>query len=155
MGHGLHAASARAPRARRPERRRTWCPDTSPTFLVGGKKFLASTSSSRPIDHSARGALVQARFARFCNVKYEDVDGNVYAHLTNAAIQKRGEEYNAARNKWSLATAAVPGEHGGREATDELFADINDAIEHLRSVQNVIINDRRCFELTDTTCTSP
>jgi tubulin polyglutamylase TTLL1 len=41
----------------------------------------------------------------------------------------------------------LEGTHG-RAATDELFSGINDCMIHsLRSVQNVIINDRHCFEL--------
>ena len=152
---GLHApgVGARAPSQASREEAHVVSRYVTDPLLVGGKKFdlriYVVVTSYRPL----RAYISRLGFARFCNVKYEDASdnlGNVYAHLTNVAIQKRGEEYNAAHgNKWSLANLRLYLESTrGREATDELFADINDAIEHsLRSVQNVIINDRRCFEL--------
>lgn len=45
-------------------------------------------------------------FARFCNKKYnmasDDLD-NMEIHLTNVAIQKQGDDYNAEHgSKWSI-----------------------------------------------------
>ena len=78
-----------------------------------------------------------------------DMD-NPFVHLTNVAIQKRGDDYNESHcNKWPIHLA--PSYLAGtREAVaDELFRGINVAlaIYSLKSVQNVIINDRRCFLL--------
>lgn len=122
-------------------------------LLVGGKKFdlriYVVVTSYRPL----KAYISRLGFARFCNVKYSaevgDID-NMYVHLTNVAIQKHGEDYNESHgNKWSIANLRLylEGTHG-RAATDKLFSGINDCIVHsLRSVQNVIINDRHCFEL--------
>jgi len=122
-------------------------------LLVGGKKFdlriYVVVTSYRPL----KAYISRLGFARFCNVKYSaevgDID-NVYVHLTNVAIQKHGDDYNENHgNKWSIANLRLYLEGTrGRAATDELFAGINDVMIHsLRSVQNVIINDRHCFEL--------
>ena len=122
-------------------------------LLVGGKKFdlriYVVVTSYRPL----KAYISRLGFARFCNVKYSaevgDID-NMYVHLTNVAIQKHGEDYNESHgNKWSIANLRLylEGTHG-RAATEDLFSGINDCIVHsLRSVQNVIINDRHCFEL--------
>ena len=75
---------------------------------------------------------------------------NPFVHLTNVAIQKRGDDYNESHgNKWPihLLRLYIAGTRSEAVA-DELFRGINEAIIYsLKSVQNVIINDRRCFEL--------
>lgn len=76
-------------------------------LLLGGKKFdlrlYVLVLSFKPL----KVYLSDLGFARFCNIKYdfedEDLD-NKYMHLTNVAVQKHGEEYNATHgNKWSLS----------------------------------------------------
>jgi tubulin polyglutamylase TTLL1 len=65
--------------------------------LVGGKKFdlriYVLVTSYRPL----KVWLSSLGFARFCTEKYSsdmnDID-NMMVHLTNVAIQKKGEEYN-------------------------------------------------------------
>lgn len=122
-------------------------------LLVGGKKFdlriYVVVTSYKPL----KAYVSRLGFARFCNVKYSaevgDID-NMYVHLTNVAIQKHGEDYNESHgNKWTIENLRLylEGTHGKR-ATDGLFAGINEVMIHsLKSVQNVIINDRHCFEL--------
>ena len=66
------------------------------------------------------------------------------------AIQKKGEDYNASHgNKWAIHLLRLYIEGTmGKEVADTLFRQIDEAIVYsLKSVQNVIINDRRCFEL--------
>eukprot|EP01035_Chromulina_nebulosa_P017207 gene17207-22728_t len=88
-------------------------------LLIGGKKF---------------------DLRLFCNVKYttdtDDID-NPYVHLTNVAIQKHNEEYNS--------------KHGGKWHIRNLRLYIEsvyglEASNNLKSVQNIMINDRHCFE---------
>jgi len=77
-------------------------------LLVGGKKFdvrlYVLVLSYRPL----KVYLSDLGFARFCNVKYDaravDALDNRLMHLTNVAIQRQDDAYNAAHgNKWTLA----------------------------------------------------
>ncbi|GIL69718.1 hypothetical protein Vretimale_10189 [Volvox reticuliferus] len=92
-------------------------------------------------------------FGRFCNVKYSAEVGelcNEFMHLTNVAIQQHGEDYNEQHgNKWPLELMRLYLEGTrGVEAADRLFADIEGVIlKSLRACQNIIVNDRHCFEL--------
>jgi tubulin polyglutamylase TTLL1 len=121
-------------------------------LLIGGKKFdlriYVLVTSYRPLKvHVHRDG-----FARFCNVKYSsdlaDLD-NPFVHLTNVAIQKTGDEYNSSHGgKWSVKNLRLflQGTRG-TEATNKCFEDIEDTIVHsLKAVQNVLINDKHCFE---------
>ena len=75
---------------------------------------------------------------------------NQYVHLTNVAIQKTSSDYNKANGgKWDIRELKlyIMSCHG-LEATDRLFNEIQDiVIRSLLSVQNVVINDKQCFEL--------
>jgi len=91
-------------------------------------------------------------FARFTTAKYtNDVTtiDNEYIHLTNVAIQKHSDDYNANHGgKLSLRNLRLHLEAVyGLAAIDKLFEDIGWIIVHsLKACQNVIINDRHCFE---------
>ena len=122
-------------------------------LLIGGKKFdlrvYVVVTRFRPL----RAYISRLGFARFCNVKYssapDDLE-NPYVHLTNVAVQRKHREYNHKHgNKWSLANLRLYLDAArGAKATDAMFASINEAIAHsLRSVQNAVVNDRRCFEV--------
>eukprot|EP00241_Pyramimonas_parkeae_P018583 CAMPEP_0114279880 /NCGR_PEP_ID=MMETSP0059-20121206/2135_1 /TAXON_ID=36894 /ORGANISM="Pyramimonas parkeae, Strain CCMP726" /LENGTH=404 /DNA_ID=CAMNT_0001400233 /DNA_START=138 /DNA_END=1354 /DNA_ORIENTATION=+ len=122
-------------------------------LLVGGRKFdlrlYVAVTGYRPL----KAYMSTLGFARFCNSKYTsdfaELDNNE-VHLTNVAIQKHGETYNEKHgNKWPLANLKLylQGTHG-QEAADGLFSSINTiVINSLKAVQNVMINDRHCFEL--------
>jgi tubulin polyglutamylase TTLL1 len=91
-------------------------------------------------------------FARFCNVKYSadlsDLD-NPYVHLTNVAIQKKGSDYNDKHgNKFHIRNLRLQLEATrGHAAATQLFDEIENIIlQSLKAVQNVMINDRHCFE---------
>lgn len=82
------------------------------------------------------------------NASLNELD-NMFVHLTNVAIQKYGEEYNPIHGgKWTVKNLQFYLEGTrGKEVTDKLFDDINWCIVHsLKAVQNVIANDRHCFE---------
>ena len=122
-------------------------------LLIGGKKFdlrvYVVVTSYRPL----RAFTSRLGFARFCSVSYSEAKAdmdNPFVHLTNVAIQKRNDDYNESHgNKWPihLLRLYIAGTRS-EAAADELFRGINEAIIYsLKSVQNVIINDRRCFEL--------
>ena len=75
-------------------------------LLVGGKKFdlriYVVVTSYRPL----KVWLSSEGFARFCNEKYSsdlsEID-NMMIHLTNVAIQKKNDDYNAEHgSKWSI-----------------------------------------------------
>lgn len=122
-------------------------------LLIGGRKFdlrlYVVVCSYRPL----RVYLSKLGFARFCSVKYTTEIGeldNQFVHLTNVAIQKHGEDYNEAHgNKWPITCLRLYLESTcGRAATKILFDQIdNIVIQSLKACQNVIVNDRHCFEL--------
>ena len=121
-------------------------------LLVGGKKFdlrlYVLVTSFRPL----RVYLYAHGFARFCNVKYNsqisDMN-NPYVHLTNVAIQKHGDDYNANHGgKWHLQHLKLFVEAVyGAQAAKTLFEDIEQIVVHsLKATQNSVINDKHCFE---------
>jgi tubulin polyglutamylase TTLL1 len=121
-------------------------------LLIGGKKFdlrlYVLVTSYRPL----KVYFCRNGFARFCNVKYSadlsDLD-NPYVHLTNVAIQKKGSDYNDKHgNKFHIRNLRLHLEATrGHAATSRLFDDIENIIlQSLKAVQNVMINDRHCFE---------
>jgi tubulin polyglutamylase TTLL1 len=121
-------------------------------LLIGGKKFdlriYVLVTSYRPL----KVFVYRHGFARFTTVNYSseahDID-NIEMHLTNVAIQKHSEGYSHSHGgKWSLKNLKlyVEGTRGTEPAT-KLMADIGWLIVHsLKAVQNVLINDRHCFE---------
>jgi tubulin polyglutamylase TTLL1 len=121
-------------------------------LLIGGKKFdlrvYVLVSSYRPL----RVYQYVHGFARFCNAKYTtdmtDID-NPFIHLTNVAIQKQDENYNSQHGgKWHIQNLRLYIESiYGLEASNKLFYGMDQLIIHsLKAVQNVMINDRHCFE---------
>ena len=121
-------------------------------LLIGGKKFdlriYVLVNSFRPLSvyQYAHG------FARFCNAKYNtdksDID-NPFIHLTNVAIQKHDADYNQRHGgKWHITNLRLYIEATyGLEASNRLFYLIDQLIiNSLKAVQNVMINDRHCFE---------
>ncbi|GIL69717.1 hypothetical protein Vretifemale_699 [Volvox reticuliferus] len=120
---------------------------------IGGKKFdmriYVVVTSFKPL----KVYMSRLGFGRFCNVKYSAEVGelcNEFMHLTNVAIQQHGEDYNEQHgNKWPLELMRLYLEGTrGVEAADRLFADIEGVIlKSLRACQNIIVNDRHCFEL--------
>mgnify|MGYP001252126076 CR=1 FL=1 len=121
-------------------------------LLIGGKKFdlriYVLVTSYRPL----RVFIHEDGFARFTAARYNndvtDLD-NMYVHLTNVAIQKNGDDYNEKHgNKWILKNLRLYMEATvGYNKTTLLFQQIEDVIiSSLKAVQNVIINDKHCFE---------
>ena len=122
-------------------------------LLVSNKKFdlrlYVLVTSYRPL----KAYIHKQGFARFCTSEYssdvQDMD-NAYMHLTNVAIQKHGEDYNANHGgKWSMANLMLYIESTkGSADSAKLAASIDTVIIHsLRACQNVMINDKHCFEL--------
>ena len=71
-------------------------------------------------------------------------------HLTNVAVQKGAEDYNESHGgKWSLKNLRFYLEQTrGKDLTDRCFDGIKNIVYiSLKSVQNVIINDKHCFEV--------
>lgn len=121
-------------------------------LLVGGRKFdlrlYVLVTSFRPLKVYFFGN----GFARFCNEKYSsdlsDID-NPFVHLTNVAIQKHGDEYNAKHgNKWDTENLRLYLEATrGPERTARLFREIEFiVVQSLKAVQHTMINDKHCFE---------
>jgi len=75
-------------------------------MLVGGKKFdlrlYILITNYKPL----RIWKYETGFGRFCNEKYDvdcDDPENMYAHLTNVAIQKTSDKYSESHGgKWSF-----------------------------------------------------
>ena len=121
-------------------------------LLIGGKKFdlrmYVLVTSYRPL----KAWLYGMGFGRFCVVKYStDVSekDNMQIHLTNVAISKLASNYNDKHgSKFSISNLRFYLEQTwGKEKTDKCFDEINNIIYiSLKSVQNVVINDKHCFE---------
>jgi tubulin polyglutamylase TTLL1 len=121
-------------------------------LLVGGKKFdlriYVLVTSYRPLKiyQYVHG------FARFCNAKYNNDSENIddpFIHLTNVAIQKHAEDYNSRHGgKWHIKSLRLYLESTyGLEPSNRLFGGMDQLIIHsLKAVQNVIMNDKHCFE---------
>lgn len=118
-------------------------------LLIGGRKFdlrlYVLVTSFRPL----KVYFFRSGFCRFCNDAYTADLDDLAVHLTNVAIQKHGDEYNAVHgNKWDTDNLRLYIEATrGAEDADRLFREIEFVILHsLRAVQGVIINDKHCFE---------
>mmetsp|Transcript_22566 Transcript_22566/g.43057 ORF Transcript_22566/g.43057 Transcript_22566/m.43057 type:complete len:429 (-) Transcript_22566:161-1447(-) len=123
-------------------------------YLVGGKKFdlriYALVLSYAPL----KVYLYREGFARFTNATFsldkEDLS-NAYIHLTNHAVQKKDADYDAAKSdlKWSIhSLKTFLSSMHGQEASNTCFGKIQHIItQSLKSVQNVLINDKHCVEL--------
>ena len=121
-------------------------------LLIGGKKFdlrlYVLVTSYRPL----KVYMYKDGFARFCNVKYSNEIGDIdnpFVHLTNVAVQKHNDEYNNKHGgKWDMKNMRLFLEATwGYEAVTKLFNDIDSIIVHsVKAVQNVMVNDRHCFE---------
>ena len=122
-------------------------------YLIGGKKFdlrlyVLVTSFSPLAVWIYRGG-----FARFSHSRYsaEPSDiANMFMHLTNVAIQKTADNYDArSGGKWDLRSLKLHMTgRWGVEAVDRCFWNIQMIIvRSLFAVQPVMIHDKHCFEL--------
>eukprot|EP00906_Rhabdomonas_costata_P006437 RCo009415 len=122
-------------------------------LLIGGKKFdlrlYVLVTCFRPL----RAYLHSEGFARFCSVNYNtdagDLD-NLFVHLTNVAVQKRGEDYNDKHGgKWHWNNLRLYVEStAGFDVAQRLFGLIKFVVvQSLRAVVPVISNVPHCFEL--------
>jgi tubulin polyglutamylase TTLL9 len=122
-------------------------------LLIGGKKFdmrlyaLVSSFSPLKVYQYRRG------FARFTNSRYSSDTQDIYngfVHLTNVAIQKTAENYDE-RTGGKMELQALKlflMSKYGVERIDALFWEIQLIIlRSLLAVQQVMINDKHCFEL--------
>jgi len=122
-------------------------------FLMGGKKFDLRIYCLVTTFHPLKAYLYQQGFCRFCNEKFSvDVSdiNNIYMHLTNVAIQKKYEKYQKTNGgKFSLQNLHFYLENVyGYERAKKCHQDITQVIiGALLSVQNVMFNDKHCFEL--------
>lgn len=120
-------------------------------YLINGKKFdlrvYVLVTSFAPL----KAWLYRDGFARFSTTRFSlgSIDDK-YMHLTNVAIQKNAPDYDPEKGcKWQIQYLRryLTAKHG-RRVVETLFADIDNIfVRSLLSVQNVIINDKHCFEL--------
>eukprot|EP00026_Physarum_polycephalum_P009361 Phypoly_transcript_09482.p1 GENE.Phypoly_transcript_09482~~Phypoly_transcript_09482.p1 ORF type:complete len:397 (+),score=44.91 Phypoly_transcript_09482:157-1347(+) len=122
-------------------------------YLVGGKKFdmriYCLVLSYNPLTVY----LYRSGFGRFSHHRFsissKDMSNN-FIHLTNVAVQKTSDSYNASTGcKWELRNLRLflMSRHGV-EATEKAFLDIqNIMLLALQSVQKVMIQDKHCFEM--------
>lgn len=122
-------------------------------LTVGGKKFdmriYALVTTYAPLTVY----LYRGGFCRFSASKFSldttDISNNC-VHLTNVAVQKVADNYNADTGcKWDLRDlklyllSRLP-----HQQVDKAFRDIQDiVVRALLCVTNVMINDKHCFEL--------
>uniref|UniRef100_A0A0K0F259 Tubulin--tyrosine ligase-like protein 9 n=1 Tax=Strongyloides venezuelensis TaxID=75913 RepID=A0A0K0F259_STRVS len=120
-------------------------------YLIGGKKFdirlYVLVRTFRPLTVWVH----REGFARFSHSKYDlSSHENAYVHLTNVAIAKTAGDFDPERGlKWSLKKLFryLMALHGIDEVT-KIKNDIgNIIITSLKSVQQLMIQDKHCFEL--------
>ena len=111
-------------------------------FLMGGKKFDLRIYCLVTTFHPLKAYLYQQGFCRFCNEKFSvDVSdiNNIYMHLTQ---KSNGGKFSLQNLHFYLENVY------GYERAKKCHQDITQVIiGALLSVQNVMFNDKHCFEL--------
>uniref|UniRef100_A0A3Q1BF18 Tubulin--tyrosine ligase-like protein 9 n=1 Tax=Amphiprion ocellaris TaxID=80972 RepID=A0A3Q1BF18_AMPOC len=120
-------------------------------YLINGRKFdlrvYVLVSSYVPL----KAWLYRDGFARFSGTRFSlsSIDDK-YMHLTNVSVQKTAPDYDPEKGcKWQMQQLRryLTAKHG-REMVETLFKEMDNIfVRSLLSVQNVIINDKHCFEL--------
>jgi len=120
-------------------------------YLIGGRKFdirfYVLVTSYNPLVVW----VYREGFARFSAGQFSlDALQDVYIHLTNVAIQKTSEGYNAEKgSKWSLKSLReyLTARHGPGKV-QKMFNLIDViVIRTLQSVCKSVIHDKHCFEI--------
>ncbi|CAH8531476.1 unnamed protein product [Schistosoma curassoni] len=120
-------------------------------YLLCGRKFdlrvYVLVTSFNPL----KVWVYRDGFARFSNTRFSlDSIDDQYIHLTNIAVQKTAPDYDAEKGcKWSIGCLRrhLLSIYGYKKVA-ELFHQVDIIfIGSLLSVQKIIINDKRCFEL--------
>jgi len=122
-------------------------------LLVGGRKFdlrlYCLVTSFRPLT----AYLHRAGFARCSSDTYKlsaGTLGDVEKHLTNHAITKHSENYvSETGNKWSVSSFRlwVVSMYGEERANQVFFEIQGVVVKSLQACQDMIVQDRHCFEL--------
>jgi len=122
-------------------------------LLVGGKKFdlriYALVLSYMPL----KVYFYRGGFCRFTAARYtmdRDDMKNLYVHLTNVAIQKKGDNYDRGSGmKWPIRSLKLYLiSKYGAEAANRCFELIQlVVVRSLLAVQPVVTQDKHCFEL--------
>ncbi|TNN10226.1 putative tubulin polyglutamylase TTLL9 isoform 3 [Schistosoma japonicum] len=120
-------------------------------YLLCGRKFdlrvYVLVTSFNPM----KVWVYRDGFARFSNTRFslDSIDDH-YIHLTNVAVQKTAPDYDSEKgSKWSIGRLRrhLLAKYG-YEKVAELFHQVDMIfIGSLLSVQKIMINDKRCFEL--------
>eukprot|EP00033_Pygsuia_biforma_P002884 GCRY01003181.1.p1 GENE.GCRY01003181.1~~GCRY01003181.1.p1 ORF type:complete len:439 (-),score=70.47 GCRY01003181.1:32-1348(-) len=121
-------------------------------YLVGGKKFdlrlyVLVASYSPLVVYVYRGGFARFTQSRF-SMEKSDISKQ-HVHLTNVAVQKTADVYDARNGKWALRNLKLflISRHG-LEKVNKLFLDIQETLlRSLFAVQKTIIQDKHCFEL--------
>ncbi|CAG9467284.1 unnamed protein product [Pedinophyceae sp. YPF-701] len=122
-------------------------------LLIGGKKFdlriYVLVHSYRPLV----AYISREGFCRFCSVKYSRDAADIRngeMHLTNVALQRNSDAYNAAHgNKWPLSQLLLHLEQAHGPGTGQRLQNSIDfvVLHSLRAVQGSVDSNRHCFEL--------
>ncbi|KPI89312.1 putative tubulin tyrosine ligase [Leptomonas seymouri] len=122
-------------------------------LLICGKKFdlrlYVLVTSYRPLV----AYLHEDGFARFCATRYNGdslAQEDLGSHLTNVALQKGDEHYNASHGgKWSFQNLFLYVQcRYGPYAAEGMMKNIQFLIYHsLKAVEPVMFNDKHAFEL--------
>lgn len=119
--------------------------------LIGGKKYdmrvYILVTSWSPL----QAWLYRGAFARFCHHRFnlDDIE-NTFIHVTNVAVQKTNPKYSVdAGCKWGLRMLKqYLGAQNGEATANKVMADIQAImLKTLVAVQNVMMQDKHCFEL--------
>lgn len=94
--------------------------------------------------------LHRGGFCRFTGERFDMASGNLTAHLTNNAVQKKLETFDrTTANKWAIRSLRLYlNSKYGRERSDKCFEGVQEVIlRSLEAVQNVVVQDNHSFEL--------
>ncbi|CAM6016416.1 unnamed protein product [Sphagnum balticum] len=122
-------------------------------YLIGGKKFDLRIYVLVLAYAPLKAYVYRSGFARFTiahfSIKKEELVNNL-VHLTNFSIQKHAPAYKSKTGtKWSLHSLKMHmiSKHGEQDV-NTLFHNIHMLIlRSLLAMQNVMIQDKHCFEL--------
>eukprot|EP00518_Triparma_eleuthera_P019630 CAMPEP_0197548572 /NCGR_PEP_ID=MMETSP1320-20131121/2665_1 /TAXON_ID=91990 /ORGANISM="Bolidomonas sp., Strain RCC2347" /LENGTH=444 /DNA_ID=CAMNT_0043108609 /DNA_START=118 /DNA_END=1448 /DNA_ORIENTATION=- len=122
-------------------------------YLVSGRKFdiriYALVTSYNPLTVW----LHRSGFSRFSSTRYSNnaaTMSDTTMHLTNVAIQKKSDTYDSETGgKWNIRDLKLYlMSRYGVATVDRLYNEMQQVVmRSLFSVQNIMMNDKHCFEL--------
>lgn len=124
-------------------------------LLLNSRKFdlrlFVLVTSYKPLKvWKYREGFARVCFEQYSNSKTDDPNKALFGHLTNVSFQKQSNSYNNVHGgKFPFSSFLLYLElNFGKTKMNNLLRDVDALyLQSLKSVQNVIISDKHCFEL--------